>query len=218
MKKIKFSLIFPVLLSLFTSISCVSQTTLTETNNSYTLISKTTFSDVYFALERDYNTLSHDKTNEEIVYSIASEIASTLNKYNILYDIKNKSDEIYISFTSSRNEIENIIKSITNDPKNPLLYYEDDELKVNINRDNYMDLKAFLPLLENETVYSYTAAFNADTSADEYIEIISYVLSEKIATTLEECEISFTINDEYDSKNISFTLLDFLLLHSPITL
>ena len=158
------------------------------------------------------------KTNSEILEIISLEISDTLTKYNVLFDINSTRDTIDISFTSTKEEIERLSSSITSDENNPILFYENDTLKININRDNYMDLKVFLPLLENETIYSYTAAFNADTTKEEYLEIISYVLSEDIATSLDECEIAFTINDGKTSKKVSFTLLDFLLLHSPITL
>lgn len=218
MKKHSLCLFILLLFIPFMLISCISETSVSYKNGSYALTSKNTFTDVYFALERDYNSEMSSKTNSEILEIISSEISDTLTKYNVLFDINSNNDTIVISFTSTKDEIERISTSITSDKNNPILFYDRNSLKININRDNYMDLKVFLPLLENETIYSYTAAFNADTTKDEYLEIISYVLSEDIASSLDECTIAFTINDGKTSKNVSFTLLDFLLLHSPINL
>ena len=218
MKKHSLCLFILLLFISFALISCISETSVSYKSGVYALSSKTAFNDTYFALERDYNSEMSGKTNSEILEIISSEISDTLLKYNVLFDINSNNDTINISFTSTKDEIERISSSITSDENNPILFYENDTLKININRDNYMDLKVFLPILENETIYSYTAAFNADTTKDEYLEIISYVLSEDIAFSLGECEIAFTINDGKKSKNVSFTLLDFLLLHSPIVL
>lgn len=199
--------------------SCYSQNEIVyNTNGTYNITSTTSFLPLYFSLLRDYDENAKILSENEILSLIRDNTEDTLKLYGLSADVKVQNGGFSISVNTTKENITAVILKITSDISNPILYYEGEQLRLNINKDNYMDLKAFLPILENETFYSYTARFNEDTTEEEYLELIGYVLSENASASLKECKISINLKDESSVHNLSFTLLDFLLLHTPLTL
>lgn len=205
-----------VLATLFFT-SCYSQTTITDKHINYISTSNISFAPLFFALERDYNDNYKNYTNDEIVNDIYASLISSFKDFGFDISGKAKNEKINILFKFTKDQLVKLCDSITSDSTNPIIFYDDNnKLAININVNNYMDIAKILPLLEDETFYSYTATFNKDISEEDYLELISYVFSEDVSTALKEYVIKITISDENTQKDITFTLLDFLLLHSPI--
>ena len=79
---------------------------------------------------------------------------------------------------------------------------KDGKVKVNINVDNYLRLSKIVPILNNETFYSYTAAFNKDTTEDEFVKLISYAISDECAKAMSESKIKVTFNSNGLKSNL----------------
>lgn len=199
----------------FFLISCTSINTLTINDGYAALENTTSLRNEYFALERDYNPQSKNKSDEYILNLLLTTLSQTLSK-NGLEIIESTPS----SFTININDIDIdalIVELNTNDD-NPIIYKDKDgNVKVNINVDNYLRLSKIVPLLNNETFYSYTAKFNKDTTEDEFVKLISYAISDECAKAMSESRIKVTFNNNDESSKIEFTILDFLLLHKPIT-
>lgn len=199
----------------FFLISCTSINTLTINDGYAALENTTSLRNEYFALERDYNPQSKNKSDEYILNLLLTTLSQTLSK-NGLEIIESTPS----SFTININDIDIdalIVELNTNDD-NPIIYKDKDgNVKVNINVDNYLRLSKIVPILNNDTFYSYTAAFNKDTTEDEFVKLISYAISDECAKAMSESTIKVTFNNNDESSKIEFTILDFLLLHKPIT-
>lgn len=199
----------------FFLISCTSINTLTINYGYAALENTTSLRSEYFALERDYNPQSKNKSDEYILNLLLTTLSQTLSK-NGLEIIESTPS----SFTININDIDIdalIVELNTNDD-NPIIYKDKDgNVKVNINVDNYLRLSKIVPILNNDTFYSYTAAFNKDTTEDEFVKLISYAISDECAKAMSESTIKVIFNNNDESSKIEFTILDFLLLHKPIT-
>lgn len=203
---------------IFFIFSCSSTNVVNITKDNVQINNTIELQKEYYALERDYNTESKDKTNNEILDNLLDNVIFSLGGYDA--DILSKKEN---SFQININNID--IKTLEeklneNAPKNnPILYRDDDNhIKLNINVDNYMALSTIMPILENETFMAYTAKYNKDTSESEFKKLIAYAISKDVSDKMEKSKIIITLNDNGYTKTVAFSVLDFLLLHSPITL
>ena len=199
----------------FFLISCTSINTLTINDENATLENTTSLRSEYFALERDYNPQSKNKSDEYILNLLLTTLSQTLSK-NGLEIIESTPSSFTINIKDI--DIDALIVELNTNDDNPIIYKDKDgNVKVNINVDNYLRLSKIVPILNNETFYSYTAEFNKDTTEDEFVKLISYAISDECAKAMSESKIKITFNNNDESSKIEFTILDFLLLHKPIT-
>ncbi|AEC02318.1 hypothetical protein [Parasphaerochaeta coccoides] len=103
-------------------------------------------------------------------------------------------------------------------------------LALDISLDTYDELSRIIPFLTDPGFEVYGPLYNQDMSADEYLEMIGYILGEDGPKAITDSRISlrFTTPAPIVSSQgvriisssvceFSFPLIDFLLLHSPLT-
>ena len=209
---------FVTFFSIFLFLSCSSLTNVKINDDKSSIENSIKLDNEYYALERDYNELSKDKTNDAIVNSLFDNIIYSLGGYDseILKVSQNE-----FKLTINNLNIRKIMDKVNTDPINPIIYYngnDDNQIHININKDNYMGLSALLPILNNETFYAYTAEYNQNTSREEFKKLIAYSISAEVSESMEKSTITLNFNDGSNTKTLKFSILDFLLLHEPIIL
>lgn len=215
---LNFFLIF-FLISIFSFSSCLSETNITSLNNITSFTHKSELDGTFFNIMSDYDANSKNKSTNEITQSTLSEILKTIYPYaDITPDIP--SDTSFL-INACDLKVDDLILAVNKNcsPNNKILYYDNDNmLHLNINVDNYFALSEIVPILKNETFYSYSAEFNKDISKDEYKDLISYAVSRHVSEALEKSLITISIKDQNGERTKTFSIMDFMLLHEPITL
>ena len=212
-----FYIFFILLFFLF--ISCSSQTQFEISGNAINLSNNTELNNEFFDLVNDYDVQNGEKTHSEITKALYEEILSSLSDYCTIYNSNNKEQSFQIDARDfNKPELILFINKLCPE-NNKILYYDSDNiLRLNINVDNYQALSIIIPALNNETLFAYTAAYNRDISKEDYKTLISYAVSPKISAVMDECIINICINDDNGTRSCSFSITDFMLLHTPITL
>jgi len=102
-------------------------------------------------------------------------------------------------------------------------------VEININMDNYEQLTRIIPFLADPNFEVYGPLYNHDLTEDEYLEMVSFILGEQCPDSIAASSIRIQVvapkavtshnGKARNSKTIefSFPLIDFLLLHEPIS-
>lgn len=207
------------LISIFSLSSCISETNIATLNSITSFTHKSELGGTFFNVMSDYDANSKNKSTNEITQSTLSEILKTIYPYADI-TTEEPSDTSFV-INASDLKIDDLILVVNKNctPDNKILYYDNNNmLHLNINVDNYFALSEIVPILNNETFYSYSAEYNKDISADEYKDLIAYAVSRPVSEALEKSLITISIKDQNGERNKTFSIIDFMLLHEPITL
>lgn len=99
------------------------------------------------------------------------------------------------------------------------LYIEGDTatLHFHIDKDNYEELDSLVAFITDETLSGYGPKYNQDMTAEEYEEMIDFVMGDGGSAAIESSRILITIiTPDGEKHNFPIPLIDFLLLHDPI--
>ena len=235
MKHSKILLIFPLILILLLP-SCVMQQGISLTNNqngwSTTDLS---VSDFFVAVLDDFLPFSDEIDPKPILEASIEEFVGELNEVSStsgITSLKLDDNTYFIDFTFT--SLTDLLRDLNNREDQSLVTMTKanarQTLKFYLDLENYPELARIVPFLTNENFETFGPLYNEGMNAEEYYEMIGYILGEEGPEAIKESVISlrFTAPNsiiEYEGgvlegKNVirfDIPLIDFLLLSSPIT-
>ena len=176
-------------------------------------------------LSRDTISIRTESTYADSVLDFKDSIESVTNESFNFHKVETR----YIEYSSI--ELQN---SINKNGLGEIVSISEEETKTNYNFkidiNNYETLSNIFPEIKNEKVAVYLAKYNVDESEEDYLDMIEFVFSEEARKDLEKSYINLSFFKDdgktftelknckivKDRVELSFRLLDFLLLKEPI--
>lgn len=220
-----------MVLSLLLS-SCVVNEKLTlETGKSGSSNTDIIIDDFFISVLNDLSSIS-DKSGETIMddamVDFASVVETSKNSSEILLFKIEKGKRYIVSFSYS--SLESLIEDLNGGKSNTLLKISDNTLTFNLDINNYSELKSVIPFLNDKNFEVYGPEYSYGMTEEEYIEMISFLLSSESEEALEKSFVSVSITlpgkikrvigaEKTGEKEITFTfpVIDFLLLNAPLS-
>lgn len=220
-----------LILSLVLS-SCVVNEKLTFTgDNTGMSTTDITIDDFFISVLNDLSSIS-DKDGEEIMDDAMINFADIVDasSYSSKMSLLKMKDEMRYLISFDYSSLDSLIKDLNGGKSNTLLKLSGKTLTFNLDINNYGELKSVIPFLNDRNFEVYGPEYSNGMSEDEYMEMITFLLSEESGESLSKSFVSIVISlpgkvksvigaEKTGEKEITFTfpVIDFLLLNSPLS-
>ncbi len=127
-------------------------------------------------------------------------------------------------------DVENLVRDLGAPKDQQLLKATNDSITFYLTLETYPQLVPIIPFLADENFEAFGPVYNQGLSADDYLEMISFMLGEEGPPAIEQSTITLRVTTPKPIKSMtngkkldsttyefSFPLIDFLLLDKPIT-
>lgn len=220
-----------ITLSLLLSSCVVSEKLTLNSGKSGESLSDITIDPFFISVLNDLSSIS-DKSGSDIMddamVSFASSLSSSSSSKNVSLITTADEKRYVISFTYS--SLEKLLTDLNNGKSNTLLKITDNSLYFNLDINNYGELKSVIPLLSDKNFEVYGPEYSYGMSEEEYIEMITFLLSGESEDALKSSYVSVDITLPGKIKSVkgaeikgerevvfTFPVIDFLLLNEPLS-
>lgn len=213
-----------LLTAVFLFTSCVVTSNLDlQKNNCDTEIKATPF---FSEVIEDLASFTRNPDGKSLMQNAVESFAERLGECPSVYSVSFE-DDSEISFEFA--DFKTLVKELTDEKNQNVLTFEDNCLNLNINMDNYSQVKEMVPFLALEDIAVYCAEYNEDYSEEEYLTMMEFIAGPDSREGILSSYVSLVINTPSEVKDTNgnllnadtvefrFPLIDFLLLHSPIS-
>lgn len=159
------------------------------------------------------------------------QLLQTRNVYDL--DFSKEEDKEYYNLSFSFTELESLLSALSGQNDQSILTVEEDDLskiiKLDISMSNYDQLEEMVPFLKQEDIAVYCARYNQDYTEEEYLTMMNFIAGEEAEEGIKSSyvRLNLTLPNQIiktngniissDCVSFEFKMIDFLLLHSPIT-
>ena len=218
------NLLYCALIAVFLS-SCVVTANLDLSGETGTSENDIKATDFFNGIIEDLSSFKRDSSGLSLMDLSVKSFEDLLKGSSEAYDVS-VTDKYDICF--SFDDFNALVRSLSSMEKQSVLFLEDDRLVLDINIDNYAELKRIVPFLAQEDIEVYCAEYNRDYSEDDYLTMMEYIagpqardgiLSSYVSLLFSApSEIKTTNGKKINSTQVEFTfpLIDFLLLQKPV--
>jgi hypothetical protein len=235
MKKLH-HLILLTLIILFLGTSCVMQQglSLSDNQSGWATVDLSVY-DFFSTILEDFAPFDAEGLDKPIIEQSVDEFIEQLDaaaSTSNVSGMKIKENNYFIDFTfSSLNEI---LDDLVGEKEQTLLTIKtvgnQERLEFYLDLDNYPQLTQIVQFLADENFETFGPLYNQGMSADDYLEMISYILGEEGPDAIKESVISLRLTspksitsykggtlENANTIRFDIPLIDILLLADPIT-
>lgn len=183
----------------------------------------------------DFSTLTAEPSDDSILDVVVRDFVTSLNLSQQALGVtsrKTSTTSYIIDFTF--NDFHALFTALAGSQEGRVLTLTSlgnrTTMTMNVSLDTYDELSRIIPFLTDPGFEVYGPLYNQDMSADEYLEMIGYILGEDGPQAISSSRISLRFTTPapitaYQGVRLlsptvfefSFPLIDFLLLHTPLT-
>lgn len=222
-------LILPFLLTcLLVSCSVTERLSLSESGEQKSTAS-VEVSDFFIDVAADFDEFN-DPANPRISFQkLMEEIRDSLQYSGSTYDVTlNENDGHHDTLGFSFPDIQSLFEAFGGEAQDILLV-DDKTLVMHLGMDNWEQMEKIVPLLADDHFQPFGPRYNQGMSAEEYGEMLDFMLGDGASDDLQKSTVSLTIHTPADitwcrnmtqktgtEATLTFPLVDLLLLAEPI--